>query len=198
MIGLVAPRGRWLSTGLEEDEGRVLARLFRRRDEKTEAAADALYRAVVDAARRPVLFAELGVPDTLDGRYEMVALHAYLVLRRLKRDHGATATLAQACFDRMFMDFDNGLRESGVGDLGVGRRVKQMATGFYGRIAAYDAGLDSGGLEEALRRNAYGTVSPTEDVLARLAGYLRLADQALAGQATEDLVAGRVFFPGIA
>ena len=176
----------------------MLAKLFRRRDEKIETAADSLYRAVVDAARRPVLFAELGVPDTLDGRYEMVALHAYLVLRRLKRDHGTTAILAQAFFDRMFMDFDNGLRESGVGDLGVGRRVKQMATGFYGRIAAYDAGLDAGGLEEALRRNAYGTVSPTEEMLARLAGYLRLADQALAGQATEELVAGRVFFPGVA
>ncbi len=176
----------------------MLAKLFRRRDEKIETAADSLFRAVVDAARRPVLFAELGVPDTLDGRYETVALHAYLVLRRLKRDHAATAALAQSFFDRMFMDFDNGLRESGVGDLGVGRRVKQMATGFYGRIAAYDAGLDGGGLEEALRRNAYGTVTPTEEGLARLAGYLRLADQALAGQATEDLVAGRVFFPGVA
>ncbi len=174
------------------------ARLFRRRDDGSEAAADALYRAIVEAARRPVLFAELGVPDTLDGRYEMVALHAFLVLRRLKRDHQATAVLAQALFDRMFMDFDNALREAGVGDLGVGRRVKQMAAGFYGRIAAYDDGLGGGGVEEALRRNAYGTVAPADRALARLSGYLRRADDVLAGQPTADFAAGRVSFPDIA
>lgn len=176
----------------------MLAKLFRRRDDGSEAAADSLYRTVVEAARRPVLFAGLGVPDTLDGRYEMVALHTFLVLRRLKRDHQATAVLAQALFDRMFMDFDNALREAGVGDLGVGRRVKQMATGFYGRIAAYDAGLDGGGLEEALRRNAYGTVAPPDTALARLAAYLRRADQDLAAQPTAGLGAGRVSFPDIA
>ena len=176
----------------------MLAKLFRRRDEGSAAGADSLYRTVVEAARRPELFADLGVPDTLDGRYEMVALHTYLVLRRLKREHAATAVLAQALFDRMFMDFDNGLREAGVGDLGVGRRVKQMATGFYGRIAAYDAGLDGDGLEEALRRNAYGTVAPTDQALTRLAGYLRRADEALGGQTTAALAAGRVSFPDIA
>lgn len=176
----------------------MLAKLFRRRDEGSAAVADSLYRTVVEAARRPVLFAGFGVPDTLDGRYEMVALHTYLVLRRLKRDHQATAVLAQALFDRMFMDFDNGLREAGVGDLGVGRRIKQMATGFYGRIAAYDTGLDGGGLEEALRRNAYGTVAPAEEAVARLAAYLRLADRHLSDLATPDLAAGRVFFPDIA
>jgi cytochrome b pre-mRNA-processing protein 3 len=177
----------------------VLAGLFGRRDDRLAAAAEALYRSTVDAARRPVLFAELGVPDTLDGRYEAVALHAYLVLRRLKRDHAATADLAQAVFDRMFADFDNALREAGVGDLGVGRRVKQMATGFYGRIAAYDAGLDGGGIEEALRRNVYGTVAAAEEgSLGRLATYLRDADRALAAQPTAELLAGRVTFPDIA
>jgi cytochrome b pre-mRNA-processing protein 3 len=176
----------------------VLAKLFRRRDDGSAAAAESLYRAIVAAARRPVLFAELGVPDTLDGRYEMVTLHAYLVLRRLKRDHLATGALAQALFDRMFLDFDNALREAGVGDLGVGRRVKQMATGFYGRIAAYDAGMDGDGLEEALRRNAYGTVPADDRALGRLAAYLRAADRDLAGQATTALLAGRVSFPDFA
>jgi cytochrome b pre-mRNA-processing protein 3 len=115
----------------------------------------------------------------------------------LKRDHPATAALAQSLFDRMFMDFDNALRESGVGDLGVGRRVKQMATGFYGRIAAYDAGLEAGGLEEALKRNAYGTVAPEEKALALLADYVRRADRDLGGQSIEALTGGRVFFPGV-
>jgi cytochrome b pre-mRNA-processing protein 3 len=173
----------------------VFARLFRRKDDATAAAAEALYRTIVGAARRPVLFAGLGVPDTMDGRYEMVALHAYLVLRRLKRDHGSTAALAQALFDRMFLDFDHALREAGAGDLGVGRRVKHMATGFYGRIAAYDAGLAGEGLEDALRRNAFGTVTPPDAAIAGLAAYLRSADQALSGQSTADLLAGMVAFP---
>ena len=83
---------------------------------------------------------------------------------------------------------DNALRESGAGDLGVGRRVKQMATGFYGRVAAYDAGLSNASLEEALRRNVYGTVVAVDDgALRRLSGYLREADRSLHAQATDDL-----------
>lgn len=175
----------------------MLAGLFRRRNTGI-TAAESLYLSAVEAARRPVLFAELGVPDTLDGRYEMVALHVYLVLRRLKRDHPATSELAQALFDFMFVDFDNTLRESGVGDLGVGRRVKQMATGFYGRIAAYDAGLDGSDPNEALRRNAYGTVAVDDRALDRLGTYLKDADQALSGQSTDGFLAGRVTFPDIA
>lgn len=175
----------------------VLAGLFKRRNDGIDAAADALYRAIVEAARRPALFEGLGIPDTMDGRYEAIVLHAYLVLRRLKRDHAATSVLAQALFDLMFADFDQSLREAGVGDLGVGRRIKQMATGFYGRIAAYDAGLDGGGLEEALRRNVYGTTAPSAGTLSRLASYLKEADRHLTGQALSGLIAGRAAFPEV-
>jgi cytochrome b pre-mRNA-processing protein 3 len=195
---LGAAPGRSLSIPAPIQGILVLAKLFRRKDDATVAAADVLYRAIVEAARRPTLFAGLGVPDTMDGRYEMVALHAYLVLRRLKRDHRATQALAQALFDRMFLDFDHALREAGAGDLGVGRRVKRMATGFYGRIAAYDAGLDGEGLEEAIRRNVFGTVEPAEAAVSRLAAYLQAADGALAGQPTASLLGGRVAFPDLA
>jgi len=176
----------------------VLRRLFKRKDEGVAAAAEALNRQIVEAARRPVLFTEYAVPDTLDGRYEMVCLHAHLVLRRLKAEHAATADLAQALFDRMFLELDQGLREAGVGDLGVARRIKQMATGFYGRIAAYDSGLDDaapGLLEEALRRNAYGTVAPAETAVAGLAQLVRQTDAVLAGQGLSEITAGRVTFP---
>jgi len=176
----------------------VLRRLFKRKDEAVLATAETLNRQIVEAARRPALFAEYGVPDTLDGRYEMVCLHAHLVLRRLKAEHAATAGLAQALFDRMFLEFDQGLREAGAGDLGVARRIKQMATGFYGRIAAYDAGLAEaapGVLEEALRRNAYGTVTPSDAAVARLAVLARRTDEALAAQPVGEIMAGRLHFP---
>src|SRR3954454_20479676 len=103
----------------------ALTRIFRphpRRD-----AAHRLYAALVAAARRPGFFTEGGVPDTLDGRFELIALHAVLVLRRLNREREAQ-DLAQELFDTMFADLDRALREMGVGDLGVGSRVKRMAS----------------------------------------------------------------------
>src|SRR5689334_3427201 len=151
--------------------GGIIGQLFR--PDPTAAIARRLYEAVVAHARQPVFFAEWEVPDTIDGRFEMVTLHAHLLLRRLKDGGAETAPLAQALFDVMFADMDASLREMGAGDLGVGRRVKQMATGFYGRVAAYDAGLAGGAavLGAALRRNLFGTGAPAAESLASLADY---------------------------
>jgi len=141
-----------------------------------------LYAQLVDQARMPAFYAAYGVPDSLDGRYEMLALHAFVALRRLKRDAGATGALAQALFDAMFADMDRSLREIGVGDLAVGKRVKEMARGLYGRIAAYEGGLADGmtpagdGLAGALARNVYGTVAaPPAGAIEALARYVRQA-----------------------
>ena len=148
-----------------------------------------------------MFFAALGIPDTLDGRFEALALHAFLVLRRLKGQGAEAERLAQAIFDTMFDDMDRSLREMGVGDLGVGRRVKAMAQGFYGRIAAYDRGLAQGDdvLAEALRRNVFGTAAetatPSVRCLNALCAYIRQSDQALAGTALEVLRAGNISFP---
>jgi cytochrome b pre-mRNA-processing protein 3 len=138
--------------------------------------AEATYAAVVAQARRPEFYAQLGVPDTLDGRFELVALHTFLILRRLKSQGEGGA--GQALVDLFIQDMDASLRELGAGDLGVGRKVKAMAQAFYGRIAAYDAGLADGAesLEAALRRNLYGTAAepgPPAAILAALAGYVR-------------------------
>ena len=111
--------------------------------------ADGLYRRLVDRAREPVFYALCGVPDTLDGRFDMIVLHVALVVRRLRAGEIPEKALSQALFDTMMDDMDRSLREMGVGDLGVGRRVKAMAKAFYGRAAAYDAAL-SEGAEEAL------------------------------------------------
>ncbi len=146
-----------------------------------ESGAHRLYARVVEQARAPAFYAAYGVPDTLDGRFEMVVLHVFVALRRMKRDGAATSALAQALFDAMFDDMDRSLREIGVGDLSVGKRVKDMARGLYGRIAAYDAGLDDAGdaLVEALARNVYGTVSaPPRPGLDALARYVRQAGAA--------------------
>jgi cytochrome b pre-mRNA-processing protein 3 len=171
----------------------ILRRLFGR-DELAEPAR-ALYEAAVRQARDPAFYERLGVPDTVDGRFELVALHGFLLLRRL-RTAPAGAALGQALFDVMFADMDASLREMGAGDLGVGRRVKTMAKGFLGRMAAYDAGLaDAAALPAALRRNLYGTVEPAAGALAAMAGYLREAARALENQPDSALGQGRASFP---
>lgn len=159
-------------------------------------AARGLYAGIVTQARRPAFYGACGVPDTLDGRFELIALHAFLVLHRLKRDREESAELAQDLFDVLLLDMDVSLRELGVGDLGVGRRVKAMAQGFYGRIAAYEAGLERGGetLVAALRRNLYGTVGPDGTELRAMAGYLLREAAGLAAQDLDDLMSGQVVF----
>jgi cytochrome b pre-mRNA-processing protein 3 len=159
-----------------------------------------LYIALVDQARTPDFFGSGRVPDTLDGRFDMICVHAFLVLNRLKQEGVAAKGFAQGLFDAMFLDMDRGLRELGVGDLGVGIRVKHMAKALYGRIAAYEAGLgqaDDATLLEALRRNLYGTTTAEPDELARVARYMRAAKALLAAQSFDDLVMGRVRFPAL-
>jgi len=171
----------------------VLETLLRRHARR--AAVLAVYERIVERARESRFYTEWGVPDTLDGRFEVLALHTFLVLNRLKRDHTATAAFAQELFDAMFADLDRGLREMGAGDLGVGRRVKAMASGFYGRIAAYDRGLiEEEALAPALRRNLYGTTLPDEAQLVAVVAYARQQAAALAAHSAQALLEGTVEF----
>jgi cytochrome b pre-mRNA-processing protein 3 len=174
-----------------------LTSLFRRNRHRTKAHAT--YASIVARAREPEFFLRLDVPDTLDGRFEMIALHMFLVLNRLKADYEATSEFAQALFDAMFADLDRGLREMGATDIGVGRRVKEMAKGFYGRIRAYEGGLAAGdtSLGDALRRNLYGTVQPRPEAVAAMARYLRAQVAALAAQPAEDFFSDKVNFAPI-
>jgi|SRR5579884_255030 len=168
--------------------------LFKR--DPVRDAAELAYRRVVEHARRPAFFVAGGVPDTIDGRFELICLHAFLYLHRLKRERPRSASLAQRFFDTMFGDFDRSLREMGTGDLSVGREVKRMAEAFYGRIAAYEAGLegDPTALEAALRRNLFGTSGPRQAALAAMAGYVRRAAATLEGEDAGVLLAGEVGF----
>jgi len=164
-----------------------------------DAAAHGLYTAIVGQARRPDFYLRLGVPDTTEGRFDMIVLHAVLVLRRLKRDGETAEELSQALFDLMFADMDRNLREMGVGDLAVGKRVKKMAEDFYGRLKAYEAGLEpeSGeALEEALRRNLYAGMPPGDDQVSEIAAYTRRTADDLDATESESLMAGELNFGG--
>jgi cytochrome b pre-mRNA-processing protein 3 len=141
-----------------------------------QASARRLYTQAVNQARQPEFYLHRGVPDTPDGRFDMVVLHVVLLMRRLKRDHDQSAGTAQALFDLMFADMDQNLREMGVGDVGVGSRVKAMAKGFFGRLAAYDLALsaeDDSELCAALRRNLYRKCVPLDRDVAAVALYMR-------------------------
>ena len=159
-------------------------------------AAELAYRRVVEHSRRPGFFLDGGVPDTIDGRFELICLHAFLYLHRLKDEQPQAQRLGQRFHDLMFADFDRSLREMGLGDLSVGREIKRMARAFYGRIAAYEEGLAAGDsvLRPALVRNLYGTAPPSETQLAAIAAYLRQEAARLARQKTTELLAGNVVF----
>src|ERR1044071_2897732 len=154
---------------------------FRRKNPQAEFAS-AVYARTASQARAPELFEACGIPDTLDGRFDALALHAALMIDRLRREPDGEA-LAQAFFDAMFRHLDLTLREIGVQDLGVGRRIKIMAEGLHGRALAYRAALAGGPtpLAEVLRRNAYVGRPPIDDeVIARLEAYVRRQAAALA------------------
>jgi len=172
-----------------------LSRLFARN--KWRSAARRLYLAVVAQARQPAFYAEFGVPDAVMGRFDMIVLHAFLVMRRLKGGGDEASALSQALFDVMFEDLDRNLREMGVGDMSVGKKVKALARGFYGRTVAYDRALEgdeAASLEAALARNLYGAAEPGDWLLAAVANYVRREAAALESCPVAALLEGRVDF----
>ena len=181
-----------------------LSKLFSRRPQ-ADAVADALYALAVARARAPVFYRDLGVPDTLEGRFEMISLHVYMLLRRLKQGADGSreggGAIGQALFDLMFADMDRNLREMGAGDLGVGRRVKAMAQAFYGRIQAYDDGLAAGAeiLAQAVARNVYGGPDGGDAVPVSVDdGARALAAYLAASVAVLDAVSDDVLGQGVA
>jgi cytochrome b pre-mRNA-processing protein 3 len=170
--------------------------LFRRREGNVEVV-ERLYALVAETARKPEPYRDLGVPDTFEGRFEMLTLCATLVLRRLADLPAPAGDLARDLADTIFREFDRALRESGVGDLGVPKKMKTLASAFYGRAHAYQQALAEAGpaLEEALLRNVFGGAAEHRSGAAALAGWTREAAVALDRTGFEDIVAGRVPFP---
>ena len=158
--------------------------------------AAALYLSAVEQARSPVFYARMGVPDTVDGRFDMIAIHVFLILHRLKRGGEKSEATAQALFDAMFEDMDRNLRELGAGDLGVGRCVKTIAKAFFGRVAAYERALADQGeaLGDAVQRNVFRQGSTAETNAAKMAAYMRDQASVLDRQSLDDMLGGTVSF----
>lgn len=172
----------------------MLGFLRRRRHERLGFE---LYGKVVAAAREPFFYRDLGVPDTLDGRFDLVGLHAFLVIRRLSALPPPGPDVAQAVFDAMFSDMDINLREMGVSDLAVGKRVKAMWEAFHGRANVYATAIaDSDGavLAEALARNVWRGQVPDAETPRRLAALVRRQAAMLEALPAEALLAAQLRF----
>jgi cytochrome b pre-mRNA-processing protein 3 len=157
-----------------------------------------LYGAIVAQAREPSFYEDYRVPDTVEGRFDLIVLHVYLVSRRLAQADEDAKAVAQEVFDLFFQDMDESMRELGVGDLSVPKKVRAMGEAFYGRAKAYDAALidNSGGkLAAALHRNVFAGSAGHEDAAARLARYVHLAGNCLALLKKDQIAQGKITFP---
>ena len=176
---------------------------FFRRGGERRRLIGGLHGAISSAARHPALYTDLRVPDTVEGRFESLSLHVYLVLRRLDRLPPPAADVAQELVDSVFAELDASLRELGVSDVGVGKRMKKLGGSFYGRTSGYDEGLKApaaagdGALRRALARNILGAGGlPTEDLAAApLARYVRAAEASLARADLDALLTAGPPFP---
>lgn len=171
----------------------MLARLFKPRPSLEHGRV--LYASLATQARTPAFYADLDVPDTPEGRFELYVLHLALMLRKLKAEGEGASEVSQALFDRFVTSLDDGLREMGVGDLSVGKKMRKLGEALYGRLKAYDAalGAEVGALEDLIRRTVYADHQNTEP--GRLAAYADQADAALSGAALDRMLKGDVPWP---
>ncbi|MEE9330100.1 MAG: ubiquinol-cytochrome C chaperone family protein [Parvularculaceae bacterium] len=174
-------------------------RLFKK-DKVRESAAE-LYEDIVHQARKEAFYLDHGIPDTVAGRFDSIALHMFLVLDRLKNQGEQAELFSQRLFDAMFRNMDDSLRELGVGDLSVGKKVRHLAEAFYGRIGAYEKALLSDDpkpqLAAAIAKNILGAPEETPAEADTLADYAIAAKAKLAATSLERLLAGIVHFPQI-
>lgn len=183
-----------ISSELRESDVGLLSLIRRGRYERVGFE---LYGVAVAAARDPFLYTSLQVPDTLDGRFDMIGIYAFLLIQRLKRESAPGPALAQAVFDAMFSDMDINLREMGVGDLSVGRKVRVMWEAFHGRAAAYSAamaGADMTALDAALERNVWRGKPPPDEEIQALRRLVLAQEAHLSAQRLEDLARGTAQF----
>ena len=202
------PLVKWVRLGVTPEDGfgkartprgdrRVMFGLFSKRKEERLAPVNALFAQIAEASRRPGLYLSCGIPDTFEGRFESLVLHAFLVLRRLRELPAPAADLAQELVDASFAYLELGFRNGGISDIAVPKRMKKIAQSFYGRIQAYETALadaaEPEALVEALRRNA----SPG-DAAKVLAAYVVRAKDHLASRDLDAILSEGDVFPALA
>lgn len=174
----------------------IFDRLFRPR--ATVQAGRSLYASAVAQARSPRLYGagegELAAPDTAEGRFEVYSLHVVLLLDRLRGHGAAAAEVSQTLFDTYVQALDHALREMGVGDLSVGKKMRKLGEAFYGRAKSYEAAFavfpETQPLAELVARTIYAGAA--QDRVDAMVGYVRKQRDALSIQPLEGLAAGRV------
>lgn len=165
----------------------------------SDAKASKIYGRVVAQARQPVFYARHGVPDTPEGRYEIVVLHLWLAVDRLQGIEPGGQRLARDLTERFVEDMDDNLREMGVGDMVVPKKVKRAAAGLLERADIYKRALQGGGeiaLKEALAQ-IFSVAPEAKLQTGLLADYMESAHRMLATQTDTDVLSGRLQFPMI-
>ena len=159
----------------------------------TADAVTVTYRAIVAQSRQPLFYAEWGVPDTVTGRFDMICLHMALLFGRLRGEGKRGTAFSQDVFDYFFRDMDRSLREMGVTDLGVPKRVQKMSTLFFGLMTNLNEAMARDDRDETvavIRRNLFDSQAEAE--VERLADYLFAQAAGLARQQTDDILKGRL------
>jgi len=161
------------------------------------AAGRALYKSLSTQARQPALYLQAGVPDTVEGRFELYVLHLVLVLHRLKGQGAQASETSQAVFDTFLSNLDEGLREMGVGDLSVGKKMRKLGEAVYGRIKSYDRALAEGAdpaeLAVVIRRTVLrDQEGPGAEMLA---AYVRRVEADIAAQTLSNILQAELNWP---
>ncbi len=158
-------------------------------------AAKRLFQFIMQRSREPIFFAELAVPDTFSGRFEMIALHNGLLINRVKDEGKYGHYLAQALFDEMFLNMEIACRQVGIGDLSVPKQIKKMMKALQGRALTYDQAAETGVLPDALAKNLYATVErPSDTVLTQMSDYVLACRKDLEVQNLADMLNGQLSF----
>ncbi|MEQ9635243.1 MAG: ubiquinol-cytochrome C chaperone family protein [Devosia marina] len=184
-------------TDTDAERNPMIMSLFRKKT-ATEPVY-AVYNSIVAQSRRPVLYAQWGVPDTVTGRFDMISLHMALLFRRLRNGPDGSREFSQSVFDLFFKDMDRSLREMGVSDLGVPKKIQKMGNIFFGLLAAMNDAMDrndADALASVLARNVFDGQDTPE--LRALADYVFACDAELATQPIDAITAGSVRFEATA
>jgi cytochrome b pre-mRNA-processing protein 3 len=158
-----------------------------------EQPARAVYRSVVEAARDPVFYRDYAVPDTMEGRFDLMLLHLFVIM--YSHQHQQGRIFGQALFDATFAHMGEDLRQAGFGDMGIPKRMRRMMIAFNGRMHAYAQAMQDGTLDVSLARNLYGTVeNPPVYVVSAMADYVRDNISFMAEQDFKAIASGNVQF----